>query len=475
MTRPLHDAKSRLHKAKNHVEKAKEAAGQRLSANIANVGPPETPMTLYPPAPDATALLPRLRDGRLTVESLARQCLARIEARERDVLAWAHLDPAHVLAQARALDQLDPAQRGPLHGLPIGIKDIILTRDAPTQYNSPIYAGHWPRLDAACVALLRGAGALVFGKTATVELAGTGRSAPTRNPHDLQRTPGGSSSGSAAAVADGHVPLALGTQTGGSIIRPASYCGVYALKPTWNLVSREGVKTFSLSLDTVGWFARSAADLALLLDVLDPDGGAPQPLKPLDLSSARIAVCHTAAWPNAEAATREALAAAAAALLQAGAHIEPLVLPPAFDDLVALQRLVMRTEARGSLLAEYRSRPGDLHPSLREQVENTDGTTREQLLAALDTGAQCRAAFDALAAGYDAVLTPSTVAEAPVGLAATGPMTFNALWSLLQVPCVNVPGLRAASGMPVGVTLTGPRFRDRQVLEAAAALGRLLR
>jgi Asp-tRNA(Asn)/Glu-tRNA(Gln) amidotransferase A subunit family amidase len=186
----------------------------------------------------AAALSARLRDGEITSELLARACLGRIAAREADVRAWSYVDPDAVIRQARELDKLSSC--GKLHGIPIGVKDIYNTADMPTQHNSPIYTGHRPNADAATVGTLRAAGALILGKTDTMEFASTGRLAATRNPHNLARTPGGSSSGSAAAVGDFHVPLALGTQTGGSLIRPASFCGVYAMKPTWNAVSAEG-------------------------------------------------------------------------------------------------------------------------------------------------------------------------------------------------------------------------------------------
>lgn len=413
----------------------------------------------------ASALAPLLATGQLTVERVARSCLERVQRSEADVRAWAHLAPDAVIAQARALDLAGP--RGPLFGIPVGVKDVILTKDMPTQYNSPIYQGFQPAVDAACVATLRAAGALIFGKTETVEFAATGRPAPTRNPHDLARTPGGSSSGSGAAVAGFHVPVALGTQTGGSIIRPASYCGVYGFKPTWNLVSREGAKMFAASLDTVGWFARSAADLALMLQLFDP---APAP-PPFTVTGARIALCHSPVWDQADADTRTAMATAAERLRSAGAIVTDLVLPAPFADLPAAQLLIMRSEARSAFLANYRSHAADLHDSLRAMVENECGITRAQLCAAYDLAASCRRDFDRIAADVDAILTPSTVGCAPIGLSATGPLTFNAIWSLLQVPVANVPGLTGNEGLPVGLSLVGARFSDHRVLAAAGSLG----
>lgn len=417
----------------------------------------------------ATEAVQRIRSGQCSVEDLARACLERIEQRDRAVRAWVHVDADLILANARELDRAGP--RGPLHGVPIGIKDVILTADMPTQYNSPLYRGFHPRIDAGSVALLREAGALVFGKTDTVEFATNARRALTRNPHDPAHTPGGSSSGSAAAVADCHVPLAIGTQTGGSIIRPASYCGTYALKPTWGLVSTDGLKPFAPSLDTIGWFGRSADDLALLYEVFDPDP-APQPA--LDLRHARFALCRTPLWSRAEPATVAALARAAELLRAAGAQVTELALPSHFDELPDRQWQIMSIEGRRSFLAEYRLHRAELHPFLLEQAENAQGYTIEHLRSAYDLAARCRAEFDRIAAGYDAVLAPSALGEAPLGLASTGEPALNVMWTLLHVPCVNVPGLTGPGGLPVGVTLTGPRFTDRKVIAAARALGDIL-
>ena len=407
-----------------------------------------------------------LRDGSLSVEAYARACLDRIEAQDRTLQAWAFVDRDQAIASARALD--GRATRGPLHGVPIGVKDVILTEDMPTQYNSERYSGAFPRMDAACVALLRSAGALILGKTHTVEFAATGRPAPTRNPHDHERTPGGSSSGSAAAVADFHVPIALGTQTGGSMIRPASFCGVYAIKPTWGLVSREGAKMFAPSLDTIGWFTRTAGDLALIYDVLDPE---PCALPDVTLAGARIGLCRSPAWEQASPATRQALADGAIALQSAGAEIVELELPPTFATGGVVHSLIMNAEGRASFLPEYRSDADAMHPNLRAIAENASGATRDDLRNAYDQAAVLRLEFDSIAAEFDAILTPSVVGEAPLGLSATGAMTFNALWTLLHVPCVNVPGLKGPSGLPVGLTITGQRYSDRRLLSLASQIG----
>ena len=422
--------------------------------------------------PTASELLSRSRSGSCTVESIVLACLERIRLRDPALLAWVHVDPDAALERARSLDALEVDRRGPLHGLPIGIKDIILTADAPTQYNSPLYEGFQPRIDAACVSVLRRAGAVILGKTDTVEFGATGRKARTRNPHAPGHTPGGSSSGSAAAVADGHVPLALGTQTGGSMIRPASFCGVWALKPTWGMVGHEGVRPYAPSLDTLGWFARSSADLRLLLDVFDSADVSRE--APVPLERMTIASCHPPSWDRAEPSTRRAFDAAVCAFERGGARVVRLDLPPEFDALPALQMRIMRSEARASLLAAWRLFPDTLETSLRDQASNRDGTTRTELVAAYDHAARCRVLFDAAAAPFDAVLAPSTIGSAPAGLSGTGDLVFNGLWSLLHTPCVNVPGWQDERGLPVGLTLTGPRFSDRRVLDVSDALAGLL-
>lgn len=417
---------------------------------------------------DARTLLARLHEGRTTARAVVDHCLDRIDARDAEVGAWAHLDPALARAQADALDRAP--ERGALHGLPIGIKDVLLTRDMPTQYNCAFYEGHHLPVDAACVALLRRAGAVILGKTETVELASIGAPPRTRNPHAPDHTPGGSSSGSAAAVADGQVPIALGTQTGGSIIRPASFCGVWALKPTWGTVSTEGTKPFAPSLDTIGWFARSADDLTLLLEVFDSDPQPPCEVPPL--SQARIGIWRTPGWDRAEAATRDAMDTAIAQLRAAGATLTEIDPDPAFDDLAAAHWTVMIKEGQRNFLAEYRQAPDLLHPRIAEMVRSGGGFSPEDLRAAYDLAATARARFDALASGYDAILSPSTIAEAPHGLAATGDLLFNGLFTLLHVPCVNMPLFRAANGLPVGLTLTGPRMADRKVIAMAGAIAR---
>ncbi len=418
----------------------------------------------------AAAASALIADGRLRVEDLARSCLARIAEREPSIRAWSWLDPEQVLRNARELDKTP--RIGPLHGIPVAVKDVFDTADMPTQHNSPLYVGHRPGQDAACVATLRAAGALIFGKTDTTEFAAGGRWAATGNPHDPRHSAGGSSSGSGAAVADCHVPLSLGTQTGGSLIRPASFNGTFALKPTWSTVSREGAKLYSATLDTVGWYGRSVADLRLLADLYDLPGEPAESVPPM--AGLRIALCHSPVWSHAEAATREALAEAARRLAAAGATVTPLELPDIFALLpTEHHKAVLHGEGRGAFLSLYRAHGGRLHDDFQGRATNREAITPAQLRAAYDTAAQARAAFDAIAAGFHAVLTPSATGTAPEGRNPGNPI-FNQMWTLLHVPCVNVPGLTAANGLPVGVTLTGPRFADHALLDVAERVAPLL-
>jgi Asp-tRNA(Asn)/Glu-tRNA(Gln) amidotransferase A subunit family amidase len=418
----------------------------------------------------ATEASAHIAAGKLGVEDLARSCLERVAAREPAVRAWSFLDPAQVLRDARELDKMP--RIGPLHGIPIGVKDVFDTRDMPTTHNSPLFVGHRPGQDAGCVATLRAAGALIFGKTDTSEFAAGGRWAATGNPANPAHTSGGSSSGSAAAVPDFHVPLALGTQTGGSLIRPASFCGVFALKPTWGVVSREGSKLYSLTLDTVGWYGRSVADLRLMAEVfelLKPPAEPPPPVPGL-----RIAVCQTSAWEFAEPETRDAMALAVERLARAGATVSTLELPSEFDLLPTRHhKAVLHGEGRAAFL-NLRLQYGErFHPELRSRADNAEGFTPAQITEAWDTAARCRPMFDALAGQYHAVLTPSSCGTAPVGRWPGNPV-FNQMWTLLHAPCVNVPCSTAGNGMPIGLTLAGPRFSDFALLDVAERVAPVL-
>ena len=383
------------------------------------------------------------------------------------VRAWSFVDPAAVLRRARELDKTP--RRGPLHGIPVGVKDVIDTAEMPTQHNSPNFEGHRPALDAACVATLRSAGAIILGKTDTTEFAAAGRRAATRHPRDPARSPGGSSAGSAAAVADWQVPLALGTQTAGSTMRPASFCGVFAMKPSWGAVSREGVKQYAPSLDTVTWFARSAPDLALLCDAFGLRDDTPPRAVSLE-GGARFALCRTPMWRLAQPGTPEAMDAVAQALRAAGASVEAIELPLAFDALTDMQATIMLGEGQAAFLDLVRRHGAGAHEHFHDRAENRTGITRQVLRDAYDGAAQCRAAFDALASGFAAVIAPSARGEATAYEDGPGDAVFNRMWTLLHGPGVNVPVTTGPTGMPVGVTLLAPRFHDRQLVQTAIAV-----
>jgi Asp-tRNA(Asn)/Glu-tRNA(Gln) amidotransferase A subunit family amidase len=357
--------------------------------------------------------------------------------------------------------------KGPLHGLPFGVKDIIDTADYPTTQNSPIYDGMRVGRDAACVAIVRGAGALILGKTDTVEFASSGRKALTRNPYNFAHTPGGSSSGSGAAVGDFQVPLAFGTQTGGSHIRPASFNGIYGMKPTWNLLSREGVRMSSITLDTVGWYGRSVADLILV-------GTAyrlAEDTLPVVVQGLRVGLCRSPMWSSIEPAGVTVLETAAKRLADAGAIVEDLVLPDPFNRLPDVQNIIAAREGGVSFLPEYVNAHALLTPELKEKVDNPTGITREMLLECYAIADACRPMFDALfGRNLDVVLTPSAPGEAPEGLHTTGNAIFNRMWTLLHVPCVGIPAGRGPKNLPVGVTLVGARLTDARLLAIAKAM-----
>jgi Asp-tRNA(Asn)/Glu-tRNA(Gln) amidotransferase A subunit family amidase len=406
----------------------------------------------------------------LSSEELVRACLDRIEARNPDVKAWAYIDPDQAIRAARERD--NEGQRGPLHGIPIGIKDMIDTADQPTQHNSPIYVGHRPGQDAAMVAILRAAGAVILGKTDTHEFAAGGRLPATRNPHNLAHTPGGSSSGSAAAVADDQVPLAFGTQTAGSTIRPASFCGIFAMKPTYGVVSREGAKLYSISLDTIGWFGRSVADLGLLADILAVSRQAWIPHQ--SVRGLKIAVCRTPYWSKASRASRAAVESAAEQLDRGGAHVTSLDLPPEFSAINDLQNIVMRGEGRAAFLAEYRRAYDLLSQEFRDRVEDADNISPQRLCDAQDALARLRPHFDALASDADAILTPAAIGEAPpLSQNTTGDPTFSRLWTALHVPCIALPWSYGEGGLPIGVQLVTRRYHDDRLLAVASAVEQL--
>jgi Asp-tRNA(Asn)/Glu-tRNA(Gln) amidotransferase A subunit family amidase len=414
----------------------------------------------------ATAAAALIREKKLTCEALVRSCLERIDARDADIRAWVHLDPQQAIAQARELDKR-PAV-GPLHGLPFGVKDVIDTGDMPTGQNSPLYVHHRPAKDAACVAVVRQSGALILGKTDTVEFAAGGRKALTRNPHNLAHTPGGSSSGSGAAVADFMVPLAFGTQTGGSHIRPASFNGIYALKPTWGVVSREGVKMLSAYCDTVGWYGRCVSDLALVAEAFRLRDLAAQ--QPVNVRGLRVAICSTPYWQKAEPAAQKALATAAERLERGRARVQDLELPANFGGLNDAQRTLMSGEGGAAFLPELLAHGERLHQEFREMAENKKAITAKMMVEAYDLAADCARTFDALFGEFDVVVAPAATGEAPEGLQTTGDYIFNGMFTVMHVPCLAIPCIKGPKGLPVGIQLVGHRFSDARLLAIGAAV-----
>ncbi len=419
----------------------------------------------------ASAAAALIAEKRLSCEELVRSCLARIAARDPVVRAWLYLDPEQAIRNARELDKLAP--KGVLHGLPWGVKDVYDTADMPTTQNSPIYAGMQVGRDAAAVAVARHSGGLILGKTDTVEFASAGRKALTRNPYNPAHTPGGSSSGSGAAVGDFHVPLAFGTQTGGSHIRPSSFNGIYGMKPTWGAVSREGLKMASCTLDTVGWYGRCVDDLILVAEAFrlarraEVETVAPKGL--------RVGLCRSPVWEHIEPAGEAALMLAGKRLEGAGAIVTDLELPPPCDGLAAAHKDIIYAEAMVAFLPELLGAPGLMATELKERSENKQGLMPAQVLASYTVADQARPVFDALfGPELDVVLTPSAPGEAPEGLHTTGNAIFNSNWTLLHVPCVGIPVMHGPKGLPVGVTLVGPRCSDARLLAIATALAPIL-
>jgi Asp-tRNA(Asn)/Glu-tRNA(Gln) amidotransferase A subunit family amidase len=424
----------------------------------------------------ATDAARAIAGGEITSEQLVEACLARIRAAEPEVQAWQFLDPEHALVQARArdLDRREGRPCGPLHGVPVGIKDIIDTVDMPTEDGTVLHAGRTPEADATVVAMLRAAGAVIMGKTVTTECA-TFRPGKTRNPHDVRHTPGGSSSGSAAAVAAAMVPLAIGTQTNGSVIRPASYCGVYGFKPTHGLIPRHGILKLSPTLDQVGVLARTLEDVALLAEQLvgwderDPDTR-PRARIPFVQTAAeepplppRVAFVRTPVWDRADAETTEAFAELAAGL---GDCCEEQMLPDSLREAWDWHRTIMEAEMAVNLEAEWERGRDRLSESLRGQL------ARGREIRALDYQ-RARARIPALNAGFadlftrfDAVLTPATTGTAP-SYETTGDPVFCTLWSLCGLPALSIPLLTGGNGLPIGVQLVAARGGDARLLRTA--------
>lgn len=408
----------------------------------------------------ARAALAAMGESTLTSEKLVGDCLARIEAREPEVGAWSYLDAEAALAQARARDSA--GHRGALAGLPIGVKDLFDTCDMPTTYGSPIYADHRPSIDAAVVALIKRAGGVILGKTVTTEFA-MFTPGKTANPHNVDHTPGGSSSGSAAAVADGMVPLALGTQTAGSIIRPAAFCGVVGYKPSFDLIAPAGVKCAAWTLDTIGVFARDVPDAALFAEALSG-----QTLTEASPARApRVGLCHTPQWPAADADTRTALAEAERRIIDAGASVVPVELPASFDGLLDAQYVVMAYELNRALTFERETGANRISDRLATLLEEGGRLVGADYAQAQRLRRACVDQLGALFADVDVLLAPSAPGAAPKRSDGTGDPVFNRIWTLLGTPCVNVPGLVGRAGLPVGVQVIGAPQADARTLAAA--------
>ncbi|KAI3573316.1 amidase signature domain-containing protein [Fusarium oxysporum f. sp. albedinis] len=367
----------------------------------------------------ATVALGKIQAGEMSVQDYAESLLERIKARDEDVKAWVYLDEKRVMQEARLLDEIPTENRGPLHGLPIAMKDVIYTKDMPTQFNSPLYDGHFPETDAASVRILRHAGALIFGmfyirlaclqqarQNNHTEFAAIHVGPKTHNPHDPLRTPGGSSSGSGAA------------------------------------------KIYALMYDTLGWHGRCVEDLVLLADVFALQDDEDEDRSFQGIEGARFNLSH-------------------------GAEVHELELPSAFDDVPEWYRIGLHTEGRTSFLPEYRVGKDQIDQVLIEHVENSDNFTHKTQLMASDSLAAVRPDFDFIASQYVAIITPSVPDEAPVGLESTGSHVFCAMWSGLHVPVLNVPGFKGEHGMPIGLSLVAPRYRDRHLLEVGKPVGEI--
>ncbi len=426
----------------------------------------------------ATEAARKIREGLLTSEELVAACLERIRAAEPSVQAWAFLDEEHALEQARAADERKRSGEpiGALHGVPVGLKDIIDTADMPTENGTVLHKGRTPRSDAAVVASLRAAGAVILGKTVTTECAyfSPGK---TRNPHNPEHTPGGSSSGSAAAVAAAMVPLALGSQTAGSTIRPGSFCGVYAFKPTHGLIPRTGILQLSRTLDHVGLFARSIEDVALLMEQLigydegDPDtrprarlpfqaicSEAP-PLEPM------LAFVKTPHWERADVDTKEAFSELLETL---GDRAEELELFPSAAEAWDWHKTIMQAEMAANFEREWQTGRDKLSPQLRALMEKGREVRAVDYQRALRRIPRLVESFDELfMERYDAILTPAALGTAPKGLGATGDPVFCSLWTLLGMPAVSLPLMQGANGLPLGVQLVGRRNFDARLLRTA--------
>ncbi len=411
----------------------------------------------------ATELARQIDSGAVTAEAIVRAHLDRIDQRDGDVLAWSHLARDAALERAKVLDR--GPRKGVLHGIPMGVKDIIDSHDQPTTYGSPIYKTHQPLADAATIALARDAGAILLGKTVTTEFANR-FPGPTKNPHNPAHTPGGSSSGSAAGVADYQIVLATGTQTGGSVIRPAAFCGVVGYKPSYGHFPTAGMKANTEWLDTIGAYARSVEDIALFRAALMAI-----PFKPIGKlgTPPRIAVCFTHHRDELSPEGTKAVNDAAAALAKAGAQMTEIELPAPVRDMSEGQKTLSAFDGPRAHADEARRFPHLLSESLKkDKLEAGSKIDYATWVAARKLGDTGRAAVDALFDDIDVILTAPAKGEAPLGLERTGDATFNLLWTYLWMPCVTLPFAKGPAGLPIGIQLVGRQHEDARLLDIAA-------
>jgi Asp-tRNA(Asn)/Glu-tRNA(Gln) amidotransferase A subunit family amidase len=407
----------------------------------------------------ALDLARRIEDGTMAPAKVVDLCAEAIAAQDAEISAFAAVDieRARRAAEAQA--------HGPtlLRGLPVGVKDIFDTVDFPTEYGSPIYAGYRPPWDCAAVSLLKRAGAVVLGKTITTEFAHM-QPAKTKNPRNLAHSPGGSSSGSAAAVAAGMIPIATGTQTGGSVIRPAAYCGIAGFKPSYRLLPTAGIKAFSWSLDTVGLFAAGVADVAYAAAAMS---GRDLRVDRTPPAPPTLLVARTRMWNEATADMQHAIEDTARLAQAAGAQVQNIELPDVVEEAWRLQPTIMDYEAFRALAYEYDNHRNAIGPVLGTLLDKAASITSEEYDAARRLTRRARHAANELLEGKF-ILTPSAPGAAPRGFLTTGTATFNRLWTSMGTPCVNVPGLADAAGLPLGIQVVGRFGRDRATLEAAA-------
>lgn len=412
----------------------------------------------------ATEMSERLEAGRTTSVAIVEDCLKRIAAREPDIRGWAYLDPELALKQARACDA--QPRRSRLHGIPVGVKDIFDTYDMPTEYGSSIHKGHRPTMDTALVGLMRRAGMVILGKCRTTEFASP-VPAGVRNPHDFARNPGVSSSGSAAAVADFMVPLALGSQTGGSTILPAAFCGVVGYKSSLTGLDRGGVRHLRPTLDTMGLFARSIDDIAALRGVLTGVGPA---ASVRGVNGLRIGVCKTVSWNEAQPEAVQALERAARSVSAAGATTHDAEMPAVFDGIGQSFRIIAAVEVSRALAAEGRDHFAKLNHWVKDGLTFAATVDQAQFEQAQHHVVRCQQAMAEIFKGCDAIITPSTAGEASTDIVGVSNSAFNRIWTLLHVPCVTIPAYEGPNGMPVGLQVVGPVGDDDRLLALSPAI-----